>query len=132
MTTMAHLDAQVARIVDAVEDAGLTARTTFFVVSDHGFKTVKRHIRPNTAFEQAGLLTVTDGKVASADAYSVPEGGTALVYVTVPDPSGAILRAYEDRACRHRGHRARRGAFGVRRARAPVARKRATRWVRSF
>jgi len=92
MTTMAHLDAQVARIVEAVEAAGLTSRTTFLVVSDHGFKTVKRHIRPNTALAQAGLLTVTDGKVTKAEVYSVPEGGTALVYVTVPDPTGAVLQ----------------------------------------
>ena len=91
MTTMAHLDTQVARIVEAVEEAGLTPRTTFLVVSDHGFKTVKRQIRPNVAFAEAGLLTVADGKVTAAEAYSVPEGGTALVYVTVPDPAGAVL-----------------------------------------
>jgi predicted AlkP superfamily pyrophosphatase or phosphodiesterase len=91
MTTMAHLDTQVARIVEAVDEAGLTARTTFFVVADHGFKTVKRQIRPNVAFAEAGLVTVMDGKVTKADAYSVPEGGTALVYVTVSDPAGAVL-----------------------------------------
>lgn len=92
MTTMAHLDAQVARIVDTVEQAGLTARTTFVIVSDHGFKTVKRQIRLNAAFEKAGLLKMADGKVASADAYAVPEGGSALVYVTVPDTTGDVLR----------------------------------------
>jgi predicted AlkP superfamily pyrophosphatase or phosphodiesterase len=92
MTTMAHLDAQVARVVDAVDQAGLTNRTTFLIVSDHGFKTVRRHIRPNAAFAASGLLQVTGGKVASAQAYSVPEGGTALVYLTTPDPSGAILQ----------------------------------------
>jgi predicted AlkP superfamily pyrophosphatase or phosphodiesterase len=92
MTTMAHLDAQVARIVRAVDEAGMTPRTTFFVVSDHGFKTVKRHIRPNAALRAEGLLAVTDGKVTRADAYSVPEGGTAIVYVTTADPDGAILR----------------------------------------
>ena len=37
MTTMAHLDAQVAEITPPVERAGLTPRTTFFIVSDHGF-----------------------------------------------------------------------------------------------
>ena len=62
MTTMAHLDAQVAEIVAAVERAGLTSRTTFFVVSDHGFKLVKRQIRLNAAFMKAGLLKVQDGK----------------------------------------------------------------------
>jgi predicted AlkP superfamily pyrophosphatase or phosphodiesterase len=93
MTTMAHLDAQVARIVDTVAKAGLADRTTYFIVSDHGFKTVKRHIRLNAAFAQAGLLTVADGKVTKAEIYSVPEGGSALVYVTVPDASGERLAA---------------------------------------
>jgi predicted AlkP superfamily pyrophosphatase or phosphodiesterase len=91
MTTMAHLDGQVATIVETLEQTGMMPRTTLFVVSDHGFKTVKRQIRPNAAFLQAGLLSVQDGKVSKAEAYSVPEGGTAMVYVTVADPSGAIL-----------------------------------------
>ena len=64
--TMAHLDAQVATIVQAVEQAGLAARTTFVIVSDHGFKTVRRQIMPNAAFLKAGLLEVTEGKVTSA------------------------------------------------------------------
>jgi hypothetical protein len=41
---------------------------------------------------KAGLLTVQEGKVTRTEAYSVPEGGTAMVYVTVPDPSGALLK----------------------------------------
>jgi predicted AlkP superfamily pyrophosphatase or phosphodiesterase len=91
MTTMAHLDSQVARIVSAVEDAGIAARTTFFIVSDHGFKTVRRQIRPNAAFVKAGLIKMTGTRITGADAYSFPEAGTALVYVTVPDPDGAVL-----------------------------------------
>ncbi len=91
MTTMAHLDTQVARIVAAIEQAGMSARTTILVVSDHGFKTVTRQIRPNAAFQRAGLVTVVDGKITKAEGYSYPEGGTALVYVTVPDPAGSIL-----------------------------------------
>ena len=91
MTTMAHLDAQVAEIVAAVERAGLTSRTTFFVVSDHGFKLVKRQIRLNAAFMKAGLLSATDGKILQSDAYAVPEGGSAIVYLTSPDPNGELL-----------------------------------------
>ena len=91
MTTMAHLDAQVATILQAIEDAGIASRTTVFVVSDHGFKAVKRQIRPNAAFREAGLLTTDADKVTHADVYSVPEGGTALVYVNVPDASGQLL-----------------------------------------
>jgi predicted AlkP superfamily pyrophosphatase or phosphodiesterase len=92
MTTMSLLDRQVDAIVRTLEQTGLATRTTLFIVSDHGFKLVKRQIRPNAALRNAGLLKVEQNKVTQADAYSVPEGGTALVYVTVPDPSGAILK----------------------------------------
>src|SRR6185436_9809413 len=92
MDAMAHLDSQVATIVDTLEKTGLMARTTLLVVSDHGFKLVKRQIRPNAAFAKAGLLTVEANKLTAAKVYSVPEGGSALVYVTVPDPSGALLK----------------------------------------
>jgi predicted AlkP superfamily pyrophosphatase or phosphodiesterase len=91
MTTMTHLDGQVAKVVETLEQTGLMARTTLFVVSDHGFKTVKRHIRPNAALLKAGLIAAQDGKIAKTEAYVVPEGGTAMVFVTVPDQSGAIL-----------------------------------------
>jgi predicted AlkP superfamily pyrophosphatase or phosphodiesterase len=91
MTAMAHLDSQVARIIDALDETGLAPRTTVFVVSDHGFKLVKRQIRPNAAFLKAGLLETEGGKVTRSQAYLISEGGTAMVYVTAPDPSGAIL-----------------------------------------
>ena len=86
-----HADGCVKQIVDALAEAGLRQRTTVFVVSDHGFKAVKRQIRPNAAFASAGLLTAADGKVVTADVYSVPEAGTALVYVTKEDPTGELL-----------------------------------------
>lgn len=92
MTAMTLLDGQVDTILRAVQEAGISATTTVFVVSDHGFKLVKRQIRPNVAFAKAGLLKIVDGKVTEAEAYSYPEGGTALVYVTVPDDSGAVLQ----------------------------------------
>jgi predicted AlkP superfamily pyrophosphatase or phosphodiesterase len=91
MTTMALLDAQVATILRAIEETGLAPRTTIFVVSDHGFKTVRRQIQPNAALMKAGLLEAKDGKVTAAQAYVVPEGGSAILYVTVPDPSGDML-----------------------------------------
>ena len=92
MTAMGWADAQVARILRAIEASGLAPRTTVFVLSDHGFKLVKRQIRPNVAFLKAGLLKAEGTKITSTQAYSVPEGGSALVYVTVPDPTGEILK----------------------------------------
>jgi predicted AlkP superfamily pyrophosphatase or phosphodiesterase len=91
MNAMALLDTQVAVILKAIEDAGIASRTTVFVVSDHGFKAVKRQIRPNAIFAKEGLLKAADGKVTAAQVYSVPEGGSAIVFVTVPDDNGALL-----------------------------------------
>lgn len=90
-TAMALLDSEVAAIVEAIEQSGLAARTTLFVVSDHGFKVVKRRIHPNAALAKAGLIRVRDGKVTEADVYVMSEGGSAIVYVTKPDASGALL-----------------------------------------
>jgi predicted AlkP superfamily pyrophosphatase or phosphodiesterase len=95
-TAMALLDTQVADVMRTIEESGLAERTTVFIVSDHGFKAVKRQIRPNVAFLKAGLLQAEGNKVAKAEAYSVPEGGTALVYLSVPDPSGALLKRAKD------------------------------------
>ena len=91
MDSMANLDNRVRTILDAIEASGMTPRTTVFVVSDHGFKTVKRQIRPNALFAKEGLLKVEGGKAVGAQVYSVPEGGSALVYVTVPEQADALL-----------------------------------------
>ena len=105
MNTMALLDTEVAAIVQTLEDTGLAATTTLFVVSDHGFKAVKRQILPNAALLKGGLLEVTDGKVTRTQAYVVPEGGSALVYITVPDPSGQILAQVKRALAGLEGHR---------------------------
>ena len=52
---------------------------------------MKRQIRLNAALLKGGLVEVADGKVVRAQAYAVPEGGSALLYITAPDNSGAIL-----------------------------------------
>ena len=92
MVTMARLDSQVGRVLNALDDAGMTARTTLFVVSDHGFKAVQKQVLPNVALRDAGLITVESGKVTATKAYVVSEGGSAFMYVTSADPDGDVLR----------------------------------------
>lgn len=77
----AFADARVKDILDAIEAAGLRERATLFIVSDHGFRTVTKNIRPNALLRREGLLTVAGGQI-ECDAWVVPEGGSALVYVT--------------------------------------------------
>ena len=69
---IAFLDSCVEKVVAAVREAGLADRTTFLIVSDHGFKAYRKVVRPGNALDAAGLK----GKV-----FVMPEGGTAYVYI---------------------------------------------------
>lgn len=68
---IAYADTRVKQILDALEEAGLKDNSTVIVVSDHGFKSVKRSIRANAVLKAAGL-----GDAANV----IPEGGTAMLY----------------------------------------------------
>ncbi|MCC6589422.1 MAG: alkaline phosphatase family protein [Bryobacterales bacterium] len=72
-TALAYADHKVGRLLDALRRAGIYNRTTVIIVSDHGFKTVKQNIQPNAILASNGLGDA---------AWSIPEGGTAMVYVT--------------------------------------------------
>lgn len=85
-TAMAFLDSCVEKLVAAVRDAGLEGRTTFFIVSDHGFKAYKNQIRPAAALAAAGL----GDKV-----YVLPEGGTAYIYASDPSVIPAARQALQ-------------------------------------
>ncbi|TWU24371.1 Type I phosphodiesterase / nucleotide pyrophosphatase [Novipirellula galeiformis] len=92
-TANAYADMCLARIIAAIDDAGIRERTTLIVVSDHGFTSTPKAIRPNVLLRQAGLLTVDGGKISEAQVHVVPEGGIGLVYCTHP---GEAARAAED------------------------------------
>lgn len=83
-TANAYADSCLAKIVAAVEEAGLREKTTFVVVSDHGFITTPKAIRPNVLLRQRELLTLTGGKMRDARVHVIPEGGIGLVYCTDP------------------------------------------------
>jgi predicted AlkP superfamily pyrophosphatase or phosphodiesterase len=70
-TALALADARVGRVVEAVRRAGIADKTTFFIVSDHGFHTYNQTIRA------ADRLPAE----LANDVFIVPEGGTAMVYL---------------------------------------------------
>jgi predicted AlkP superfamily pyrophosphatase or phosphodiesterase len=82
-TAQAFIDACVNEVISALTSAGLLERTTLLIVSDHGFKTAKRTIRANAELRRQGLLQ-GEGNNITADAFVVPEGGTAMAYVLDP------------------------------------------------
>jgi predicted AlkP superfamily pyrophosphatase or phosphodiesterase len=83
-------DRQVQKLIDAVDRAGIRDRTTFIIVSDHGFKTYRHVIHPNALLKQKGLLRSQE----DADGWVIPEGGTAHVYVTREEKRKEVLDAF--------------------------------------
>jgi len=81
LTAMAFLDAKVKQIIDTLQRTGLSKKATLIVVSDHGFRTYKRKIQPNILLREKGLLTGSSDK-PKGDAWVMPEGGSAMVYVS--------------------------------------------------
>jgi len=74
-------DNRVRDMVDAIETAGLTDKTTFFVTTDHGFYNFSKTINLNALLRSEGLLKSLGTKVSSAQAYAMSEGGACFVYI---------------------------------------------------
>jgi predicted AlkP superfamily pyrophosphatase or phosphodiesterase len=89
-TAMAFLDAKVKQIMDAIHQSGRAKNTTVIVVSDHGFRAYKHKIHPNVLLKQKGLLSEEAGR-SGGEAWVMPEGGTAGVYVTNPDRKAELI-----------------------------------------
>jgi Type I phosphodiesterase / nucleotide pyrophosphatase len=90
-----RIDGHIAELLDAVKKAGLAASTDVFVLSDHGFLPVERHIRPNVLLAKAGLLTVdAAGNVTGGKITTVANDGSFFIYW----PKGSELGAAVDAA----------------------------------
>jgi predicted AlkP superfamily pyrophosphatase or phosphodiesterase len=89
-TGMAYLDSQVSRIVQVLQRPEFARRSTLIIVSDHGFRAYKHRIHPNVLLQEKGILSSVDGKW-KGEAWVVPEGGTAMVYVTNPNRKSELI-----------------------------------------
>jgi predicted AlkP superfamily pyrophosphatase or phosphodiesterase len=82
-TALALADSFVARILQALDGAGIRTNTTIFVTADHGFATATNILQPNVLLRQAGLLQLNSShQIAHARVQIVPEGGTGMLYFT--------------------------------------------------
>ncbi len=76
----AYADACLHRVVDAAKTAGILDRTTFFIVSDHGFATYTHTISPNVALAEQGFLH-KEGAHYVGNVWVNAEGGAASLYI---------------------------------------------------
>jgi predicted AlkP superfamily pyrophosphatase or phosphodiesterase len=76
----AYADHCLGRVVEAARTAGILDRTTFFILSDHGFATYTHTIRPNVALIEQGLLH-KQGDAYQGSVWGKAEGGAASIYI---------------------------------------------------
>lgn len=93
-TAMAFQDAQVARLLSALERSGLSDKTTVVVLADHGFRTARRTINPNVALRNAGLIR-GEGAGKQVDAWTMSWGGAAGIYLTDRSASATLVPKIE-------------------------------------
>jgi predicted AlkP superfamily pyrophosphatase or phosphodiesterase len=73
-------DGYIHRIVEATRQAGIFEKTTFFVVSDHGFAGIDKRFSPNVALAKEGLITLdAAGKATAWKAAAWPAGGSCAI-----------------------------------------------------
>jgi predicted AlkP superfamily pyrophosphatase or phosphodiesterase len=77
-------DANVGRVIKALDDAGVRGRTSVFIVADHGFIATPKSIRPNAILRRERLLTVEKGQIVSGTVLTISLGGSAMGYLTNP------------------------------------------------
>jgi predicted AlkP superfamily pyrophosphatase or phosphodiesterase len=93
LAAVERADLEVARVLDAVNQAGLTDQTDVVIVSDHGFLPVQRQLQPNYVFKRAGLLTMNErGQVTEWEASFHSSGGSGFVYLKRPDDRALVTR----------------------------------------
>jgi predicted AlkP superfamily pyrophosphatase or phosphodiesterase len=73
-------DGYIHRIVEATRQAGVFEKTTFFIVSDHGFADINKRFSPNVALAKEGLITLdATGKATAWKAAAWPAGGSCPI-----------------------------------------------------
>jgi predicted AlkP superfamily pyrophosphatase or phosphodiesterase len=73
-------DSYIHRIVEATKQAGIFEKTTFFIVSDHGFADISKRFSPNVALAKEGLITLDEtGKATAWKAAAWPAGGSCPI-----------------------------------------------------
>ena len=106
-------DANVGRILTALDQAGVRGRTSVFIVADHGFIATPKSIRPNAVLRREGLLKVEKGQIVSGKVLTISLGGSAMGYLTNPTTASSGSRGGRPALSGSGGDRTHRRAEGL-------------------
>jgi predicted AlkP superfamily pyrophosphatase or phosphodiesterase len=73
-------DVYIGRIIEATKQAGIFDKTTFILLSDHGFASIDKRYSPNITLVKEKLITLDEnGKVTDWKAAAWPAGGSCAI-----------------------------------------------------
>jgi predicted AlkP superfamily pyrophosphatase or phosphodiesterase len=79
-------DAYIGRMIEATKQAGIFEKTTFIIVSDHGFAAIQKTFAPNVVLAKEKLITVdASGKATDWKAAAWPAGGSCAIVLKDPN-----------------------------------------------
>lgn len=94
LTAYAYADTCIRELIDALDRTKLREKTTIIIVTDHGFKTAQKLIRPNVLLRQNGLIQAAGPSIRSCDGYVMASGGVGLFYaVNSANKADSIAKA---------------------------------------
>jgi predicted AlkP superfamily pyrophosphatase or phosphodiesterase len=91
---VAAVDRALARIVEAVERAGILDRTAFVISGDHGFADYSVSVSPNVWLVEAGLMEARDDRGNWRAAFQAG-GGSAFLFLRDPNDHEAERKVRE-------------------------------------
>jgi predicted AlkP superfamily pyrophosphatase or phosphodiesterase len=78
-------DSYIGRIVEATRQAGIFDKTTFIIVSDHGFANIDKKYAPNVTLVKEKLIILDEnGKAKDWKAAAWPAGGSCAIVLRDP------------------------------------------------
>ncbi len=85
IATAEREDGFVGRIIEATRKAGVFEKTTFLLVSDHGFAQIDKKFEPNVLLVKEKLITLdASGKVTGWKAAAWPADGSCAIMLADP------------------------------------------------
>ncbi|HYP25701.1 MAG TPA: alkaline phosphatase family protein [Blastocatellia bacterium] len=86
-------DRYIGRIIEATKKAGIFEKTTFFIVSDHGFASVEKRFSPNVLLVKEKLITLdASGKASDWKAAAWPAGGSCAIVLKDPNDKATAAK----------------------------------------
>jgi predicted AlkP superfamily pyrophosphatase or phosphodiesterase len=91
-----RIDGYIGRIVEATRKAGIFEKTTFMIVSDHGFARVEKRFEPGAVLVKEKLITLDgEGKAVDWKAAAWPAGGSCAIVLRDPNDKETARKVAE-------------------------------------